>query len=232
MSNAWDQAADMADKHASQGGIFVKLADDGDKIVGAFCGDPHAREVVWTGEGYEAYDEKNPDHKGKRPSLKVLLNFYVPADGTMKVIELNNTTFRDLLKIRDKYGLASWVFEVERSGKARDPKTKYSILPEHQIDASLRAQIEAADLHDLASFASGDDDGEAQDGPIAEFAAEQLMASLRRLPRSAVDTFLSEMKVQRIRDVRASEVGRAHDLIARLEAKHAPKPQAEVDPFA
>ena len=52
MSNAWDQAASLADKHANQGGIFVKLANDGDKVVGAFVGDPHAREVVWTGEGY------------------------------------------------------------------------------------------------------------------------------------------------------------------------------------
>lgn len=232
MSNAWDRTAHMADKHANQGGIFVKLADDGDKVVGAFCGDPHPREVVWTGEAYEPYDEANPAHKGKRPSLKVLLNFYVPAEGAMKVIEVNSTTFRDLLKIRDKYGLASWVFEIERNGKARDPKTKYSILPEHQIDASLRAAIDAAQLHDLASFASGDNEGDAEDGPITEAAAEQLMAALRKLPRSAVDAFLVELGVQRIRDVRMSELGRARELLGRLEAKHAPKAPVEIDPFA
>lgn len=230
MNNAWDQAADMAERHANEGGIFVKLADDGDKAVGAFVGDPHPREVVWTGEAYEAYDEKNPAHKGKRPSLKVALNFYVPGEG-MKILELNNTTFRSLIKVKGKYGLG-WLYEIERKGKARDPKTVYTILPERELDDALRAEIVATPLHDLENIGSDEGEGASADAPITEAAAEQLMASLRRLPRSAVDTFLSEMKVQRIRDVRASEVGRAGDLIARLEAKHAPKPQAEVDPFA
>ena len=48
-TNAWDTASRLADKHANQGGIFVRLTSNGDKIVGAFCGEPFAREVVWTG---------------------------------------------------------------------------------------------------------------------------------------------------------------------------------------
>ena len=62
MSDAWDKASGMADKHANQGGIYVRLANDRDSIIGVFCGEPFAREVVWTGEQYEAYDEGNPDH--------------------------------------------------------------------------------------------------------------------------------------------------------------------------
>src|SRR5690606_18365566 len=91
VSNAWDRAADMADRAANEGGIYVKLADDGDKAVGAIVGDPHPREVIWTGEAYEPYDPNNAAHKGKRPSLKVSLNFYVPGEG-MKIIEMNNMT--------------------------------------------------------------------------------------------------------------------------------------------
>jgi len=87
MTTAWDLATTMADKHANSGGIFVRLANNGDKIVGAFCGDPYAREVIWTGERYEQFDENNSAHQGKRPSLRVMLNFYVPAEGAMKVIE-------------------------------------------------------------------------------------------------------------------------------------------------
>jgi hypothetical protein len=56
MGNSWDKARTLADQHASQGGIFVRLANDGDKVVGAFCGEPFAREVVWTGERYETFD--------------------------------------------------------------------------------------------------------------------------------------------------------------------------------
>lgn len=190
MSNAWDRAADMAERHANEGGIFVKLADDGDKAVGAFVGDPHPREVVWTGEAYEAFDEKNPAHKGKRPSLKVALNFWVPGEG-MKVLELNNTTFRSLIKVKGKYGL-NWLYEIERKGKARDPKTVYTILPERELDASQRAELAATPLHDLTSLGT-EDEGGAADGPISEAVAEQLMAALRKLPRSAVDAFLADM---------------------------------------
>ena len=84
-TNAWDNASRLADKHANQGGIFVRLTSNGDKIVGAFCGEPFAREVVWTGERYETYDPSV--HTDKRPSLRVMLNFFVPAEGDMKVIE-------------------------------------------------------------------------------------------------------------------------------------------------
>lgn len=230
MSNAWDQAEGLANKHANQGGLFVKLAEDGDKVVGAFCGDPHAREVVWTGTAYEPFDEKSPAHKGKRPSLKVALNFYVVGERAMKVIELNSSTFQDLLKLRAKYGLGNWVFEMERHGAKGSPKTKYSILPEHEIHAELRAEIAAAPLHDLANLGNGDEDS--APAVISEAAAEQLLVSLRTLPRSAVDVFLSELGVQRIRDVRASDAERARDIIRKLEAKHAPQPAAEVDPFA
>lgn len=44
MSNAWDQAKDMAEQHADS--LFVRLTGDGDKIVGAFLGEPYPREVV------------------------------------------------------------------------------------------------------------------------------------------------------------------------------------------
>lgn len=229
MTNAWDQAASLADKHANQGGLFVKLANDGDKVVGAFVGDPHAREVVWTGDAYEPYEEGGAAHQGKRPSLKVMLNFYVPGDG-MKVIELNATTFGSLLQVRDKYGLG-WLYEITRSGKPRDPKTKYTILPERELDAGLAAEIRGASLHDLASFGSGEE-GDAGDGVVSETEAERMAAALRRLPRSAVDAFLGELRVQRIRDVRASDAERARALLADLAKRHAPPPAEEVDPFA
>ena len=45
MSNAWDHAAGMADKHASSGGIFIRLTGDGDKVIGAFCGEPFPRSA-------------------------------------------------------------------------------------------------------------------------------------------------------------------------------------------
>ena len=147
MSNSWDKAKSLADKHANQGGIFVRLANDGDKVVGAFCGDPFAREVVWTGERYETFDAEV--HTDKRPSLRVMLNFFVPAENAMKVIEGGPVWFKDVLKVRDKYGLDKWIFEIERHGEAGNPKTTYSILPEEKLTDELRARIAAVEVHDL-----------------------------------------------------------------------------------
>ena len=51
MNKGWDQAKGLADKHTNSGsGLFVRLANDRDKVVGAFAGDPYARETHWTGE--------------------------------------------------------------------------------------------------------------------------------------------------------------------------------------
>ena len=230
-TNAWDHAAGMAEQHAGSGGIFIRLANNGDKVVGAFCGEPFPREVIWNGERYEEFD---PDvHTGKRPSLRVMLNFFAPAEGGMKVIEGGTIWFKDVLKVRDKYGLDKWLFEIERHGEAGDPKTTYSILPEEKIDAEMRARIEAAELHDLEAVGSGD--GGNDDPPIDAETAAELVARLKALPRSDVSTFLEQLKVQRVRDLRASDLEAARQLLGGLEARarrKAAPAQTEVDPFA
>jgi len=236
--NSWDQARKLADKHSNQGGVFVRLSNDGDKIVGAFCGEPYAREVVWNGERYEAFD---PDvHTDKRPSLRVALNFFVPAEGAMKVIEGGTVWFKDVLKVRDKYGLDKWCFEIERHGAAGDPKTTYSILPEEKLTDALRGAIASAQLHDLEQLANGvapdantsRSTRSAPVGPIDPRAAGELVARLKALPRSDVDAFLTKFGVQRVRDLRATDLDAAGAFIDELEAQQAVASSTEIDPFA
>ena len=242
MTTAWEMATTMADKHANSGGIFVRLANNGDKIVGAFCGEPYAREVIWTGERYEQFDENNSAHQGKRPSLRVMLNFYVPAEGAMKVIEGGTVWFKDVLKVRDKYGLDKWLFEIERHGDAGDPKTTYSILPEEKLDDEMRARIAAAEAHDLKSIGAGNDEDASGKGstatkkssnaagPIDPRVAGDLVAKPKALPRSDVDAFLAEFGVQRVRDLEAKHETAARAFIDQLLTKQS-QPE-EVDPFA
>lgn len=241
MSNAWDHAKNLSEKHANAGGIFVRLANDGDKVTGAFCGDPFAREVVWTGERYETYDPKNPAHQidGRRPSMRVSINFFVLAEGVMKVIEGGSQWFKDVLKVRDKYGLDKWSFEIERHGEAGDPKTKYTILPEEKLGDDVKKKVAAADAHDLPSVVGGeggDDAGKAKgagrDEPIDGDVAAKLVARLKALPRAALDGFLAELGVQRVRDLKVSQVARAKALLDAAERGGAEAAPAEVDPFA
>jgi hypothetical protein len=236
MANAWDVAKGLAEKHAQAGGIFVRLANNGDKVTGVFCGEPYAREVVWTGERYEAYDAKNPAHQGegKRASLRVAINFFAIAEGAMKVIEGGSQWFKDVLKVRDKYGLDKWSFEIERHGEAGDPKTKYTILPEEKISDELRKKIAGASLHDLPNLSGSEGAGDAapattapKDGPIDAATGTALVARLKALPRAAVDGVLGELGVQRVRDMTMAQAARANAMLDQLAAN-----AAEVDPFA
>jgi hypothetical protein len=217
----------MADKHGNSGGLFVRLTGDGDKIVGAFCGEPYPREVVWNGERYETHD---PDVHTKKPSLRVALNFFVPAENDMKVIEGGTVWFKDLLKVRDKYGLENWLFEIERHGEAGNPKTKYTILPEEKLTTEQIQAIAGFAMHDLKSLVEG---GSGDEAPIDAEMTAQFVTRLKALPRSDVDHFLSEFQVQRVRDLRQSDAEAAHHLLGKLEARASRQTQqAEIDPFA
>ena len=241
-TNAWDTASRLADKHANQGGIFIRLAANGDKVVGAFCGEPFAREVVWTGERYETYDPAV--HTDKRPSLRVMLNFFVPDEDDMKVIEGGTNWFKDVLKVRDKYGLDKWLFEIERHGDAGDPKTTYSILPEEKLDDAMRTRIASAEAHDLAALSSGEAASSGDKapskpntdsaGPIDPRVASELVGRLKALPRSDVDTFLGEFGVKRVRDLKASDVAAAKKALDRLEVamRAGADEDDSIDPFA
>jgi len=237
-TNAWDLATRLTDKHANQNGIFIRLAANGDKVVGAFCGDPFAREVVWTGERYETYDPAV--HTDKRPSLRVMLNFFVPDEGEMKVIEGGTVWFKDVLKVRDKYGLDKWLFEIERHGEAGDPKTTYSILPEEKLDDLMRARIAKAEPHDLAALGSGDGPAAAGEsatkpnatgsGTIDPRVASELVGRLKALPRAEVDGFLAEFGIKRVRDLKASDLTAAKKALDLFEV--ALRADDSIDPFA
>jgi hypothetical protein len=232
MSTAWDKAKNLADKHAAAGGIFVRLQNDGDKIVGAFCGEPFAKEVYWDGQ---KYCDSPPDGVAAKPSLRVSLNLYVPAEGAMKIIEGGTAWFKDVLDVKDKYGLEKWTFEIKRRGKKGDPKTKYSILPDTQVDDAMRARMAAAGLHDLASVggnSDGDDAAPAQTpaaapsmATIDESTARQLVDRLRPMAREVAQAFLAEFKIARIRELPTAELPRALKFI---EARQQPQ---ERDPF-
>ena len=243
MSNAWDIAKQMAERHTSS--TFVRLANDGDKVVGVFVGEPLSREVVWTGEKY--LDVKNPEadkylKKGRTANVRVAMNLYVLAEKAVKVYEMGAVVFKDVFKLRDKYGLDKWAFEIERHGAKGDNKTSYSILPEQRLDDAIRREIAQLELHDLEKVLNNSDaggDGEEQsfesydnkqDALIDAAAVEKMLPRLKVLPRETLDRFLKKFEIQRVKDLRARDEGVAFDFLGRLEAEL--HPAQEIDPFA
>jgi hypothetical protein len=249
MSNAWDMAKQMAERHTNS--TFVRLANDGDKVVGVFVGEPLSREVVWTGEKY--LDVKNPEadkylKKGRTASVRVAMNLYVLAEKAVKVYEMGAVVFKDVFKLRDKYGLDTWAFEIERHGGKGDNKTSYSILPEQRLDDAMRREIAQLELHDLEKVLShsdtSEDEGHSFDSyeskqdapepkqapPIDSAVMAKMLPRLQSLPRQALDQFLQKFRIQRVKELKASDQAAAFELLGKFEAELHP-PQ-EIDPFA
>jgi hypothetical protein len=134
--------------------VFVHLANDRDRVVGAFCGDPLVRHTHWVdgrseacvGDGCRLCSQK------RQRRVRATMNFYVPTRREMKLIEGGDRFLKDIVKVWEKYGLDGWLYEVERHGKFGDSKTYYTILPERPIDQFLQVEMKTVELHDLESI--------------------------------------------------------------------------------
>ena len=227
--------ANKISERSASSGLLVRLANDGDSICGVFRGEVHIRWVIWTGKRYEAAGvvTPSPNVLGREKKLRMSFNFYVPAEKAMKVIEGGRPWFREVIEKTTKFGADTWIFRIERHGAARDPRTIHAVTRYRRIDADLRAEIEAAKLHDLKAF-----HGEVRPQRpslaatrtlpfISAEAAGALVARLKGLPRPLVEQFLSTFGVSRVRDLRANQEAAARAFIG----DHEPQPQFDFNPF-
>ena len=241
-TSMWQQTEEMAKKHEQNGGLWLKLAGDGDKAVVVFLGEPHPREVCFTEGKYVEYDEK-AKAAGLKPSLRVALNVALYDSKEVKVLEQGVVFFKDLVRVREKYGLEKWAFEVQRHGAAKDPKTTYSILPEHPLSPEEMKAFQALPLQDLgklyAAEASSEGAGpalgsydEKASGTVEPKVAHAIATQLKAMPREAVDRFLQKFAVQRIKDLPANMVEKARAFVEQMETELYSQAQApETDPF-
>lgn len=253
---SWEQSEKRSEEGAS-GGKFVRLADDGDKVVGAFMGEPHVRDLVWN-QKLNRYEDLTPERiaAGEKGTPKFSLNFWVPAEKAMKIIEVNNQTFKDIIECKRKYGLDKWLFEIKRKGKKGDTKTTYSILPERELTTEEKKASLGTELHDLVRTPSDAPaetvaDAKKQEAakttngtngtaaPTAEFIsgddAKTLVDRVRALPKDKVTAFLDKFGVKQIKLIKASDRETAFAYLGELEGKPAAPPPAaetEIDPFA
>jgi hypothetical protein len=245
-TSMWQQTEEMAKKHDQGGSLWLKLAADGDKAVVVFLGDPHPREVAFIDGKYVEVDEKMKA-AGAKASLRVALNVALFDSKEVKVLEQGVMFFKDLVRVREKYGLEKWAFEIQRHGAAKDPKTTYSILPEHQLSTEQQKAFQALPQNDLVKLYAGDSGGAKggqsldsydkktdakADGPVSTSIAQGLVAALKALPREATDKFLAKFNVQRIKDLPAAQVEKARAFVEQLQTESAaPAQSEEIDPF-
>lgn len=143
----WSDAQKTAES-MGDGGKFVVLKNPGDKIQGLFMGEPHIIEQFWNGSTYVPFDATNLDHD--RVSTRFYLNFYDINERKMKIIQGGAKWFRDILKVRDKFGLDEQIYEIERQGTGTT--TTYSILPERRLQPIEKKMIVETPLHNLSEL--------------------------------------------------------------------------------
>ena len=139
----WSKAIEQAAKDAS---VYIKLGD-GDSVIGGFIGEPSSREFVWTGErGVDPGSEEGKEAiaGGERVKVRFSINLYVFKDEATKVFDMSKTVFNDLVKLKNKYNLEDWSFEIQRTGSGS--ATKYTILPDDRLSEEQKAKVKAAEL--------------------------------------------------------------------------------------
>ncbi len=229
MANSmWQKTEELAKQHDQQGGAWLRLQNDGDTAVVVFLGEPYPRQVCFVDGKYHVATEELKA-AGHKASLRVALNVLLLETKEVKVLEQGVVFFKDLVRVRDKYGLSDWAFEVTRNGAPKDPKTNYSILPERQLSAEEKRLIQGLKLHDLPALYG---EAEAEDEPefVDEEVARQMVGQLKLLPRQAAERFCQKFGIERVRDLKRAHVEVAWELIVTLQKEF--NPAASPDPFS
>ena len=244
-TNQWQQTAELAKKHDQDSSTWLKLGNDGDTAVVVFLGDPYPREVSFVDGKYMPFDDKLKA-QGLKASLRVALNVAVYETKEVKILEQGVTFFKDLVRVREKYGLDKWAFEVQRHGAAKDPKTTYSILPEHQLTPEQQKEFQALPLHDLEKLygSSGGEGGgggalgsydRKEAGVVDPSTAQSLAVQLKMMPREAVERFCKKFNVARIKDLPVAQLEKARAFVEVLASEFAAQTATatpDADPFA
>jgi hypothetical protein len=232
----WDVADEMAKRHDQAGGSWLRLQNDGDKAVVVFLGEPYPREVCFVDGKFEPFTDERKQ-QGHRAVLRITFNVALLETRELKILEQGVTFYKDLVKIRAKYGLDGWAFEIQRHGAAKDPRTQYTILPERQLAPEERQAFSKLPVKDLPSLYTAEKaeperpNSSSPSETVDPKTLEWIVASLKALPREAADRFCAHFHIPRVRLLPASDVPQAKELIPKLAAHYAPK-QVEVDPFA
>ena len=211
--------------------MFLRLSNDGEKAVVAFCGEPEVKKVVWNNAigQYEDYDERQHD---ATPQARFKINVFNISQNKMQIWETSPTTFKGVVAVKAKYGLDKMTFEICRQGAKGDQKTSYTILPEDPITDELRERILNEKLHDLLVDGRGKDTkSKAEDGNGHNDNIASIIHKLKGLEdASAVKTFLTKFEVQKIKELKPEQVPAAMAFIEAIGKKD--DRSDEVDPFA
>ncbi len=225
-AKGWDAASEAAKKHSGNSGLFLKLADDKDSAQVAFLGDPVTREVVWINGKQEEYDVNK--HGDEQPRMVVSINIYNFLTKQVQIFEQGVNWFKTMLRMKEKYGLYSDRWTIQREGSKGSPKTTYVLFRDEPLTDQEKMDLSQCVLNDLERKrqpAEDDDPFEVIDEGIKK----EIVAKLKTLGSQDVQTFLEKFKVQRVGEIPKMYQNEASQFVQKLIDAKSVKNQ---DPFA
>jgi len=137
----WQHTEDLVAKHTPKPSPWLRLTDDGDKALVIFLGEPYPWEIEAAGL------------VRLFPAINVALYESSRVETwEVKAFACDIPLFKDLIRVRDKYNLDAWVFEIQRHGGSFDPSATWSLLPEQQLSPEERQNLSTLPLHDLEAL--------------------------------------------------------------------------------
>lgn len=192
----------------------LKLNNDGDRAVVGFLGEPYAFEVCFVNGRSVPFDEPLR-LEGRKPALRFAWNVAAPHTGEVMVWECGRSMYKVIAELRARYPLDSWLYEIERHGVARDPRTTYTVAPKKHLDAFERRALAALPLYELPGAIMG------RPNTIDPVAATSIGSVLATLPEEATRRFLSWFGISRVEDLPSGRLESALDRLIALEIEYA-----------
>ncbi len=148
--NTWE-SVEMAVTGSVSSGKFLILPNDGDSELVMVLGDPFAREVVFIDGRYVNAHEAKGTPGAVLPFLRISINVAIfgQTDPDVRIFEMSSRTFKELCRVRDRYGLDNHAFRVTRHGVAGSLLTTYSFEPEVDVSPHFKTAYHGLPLHDL-----------------------------------------------------------------------------------
>ena len=234
---------------------FLRLEEDGDKVLVFFAGQPFTRYTYWDGQQTHEWSEGC----GQKKNLRLAMNVIICSVGessfdilSTKVFEQGKRFYQSVSRRDKKYGIHNWLFEVERSGSKGDKETRYDIEAEYELSDKEREELMAIELFDLEEFYaelnSSDSDKKQRkpDKPPKDEEAEEddddalidkeelgeLIKMFRTLgdPEAAGRKFCEEFDIKKVKDLRRAQLKKALKYLDKLIAAEQPESDDE-SPF-
>ena len=157
--HTWETVEKLIEEKYNEGGKLIIPPYFSSFVV--FRGEPYAYEAVWEDPKWVPFNNEYALHKDIKPALRVLINVAVVSDSVIptligyKFFEMDVSTFRDLSRLRDKYGLDKWIFQI-RSLDEDIASPCYEILPNNKLEGDFKSSVECLPMICLHSLVDAD----------------------------------------------------------------------------